>query len=72
MGKKSGKKSDEDEQSREEQAAQVEQQAEMIRIQIDVAVNGLPSGQKLTVPSDHEYYTGLVDQKLAHVIEEED
>jgi hypothetical protein len=58
--------------SREEQAAQVEAVAAMTRIQIDVAVNGLPSGQRLTVPIDHPFYAGLIDQKLAHVIEEDE
>lgn len=63
---------DSDEQSREEQAAQVEAVAAMTRIQIDVSVNGLPEGQKLTVDPNHPFYAGLIEQKMAHVIKEDE
>lgn len=65
-----------DEQSREEQAEAVVREAEasvaMTRIQIDVAVNGLPAGQKLTVDEDHPYYASLIKQKMAHVLTDDE
>jgi hypothetical protein len=68
--------------SREEIAAAVEEEARieyveqpptpMTRIEIDVAVNGLPAGQRLTVSADHPFYAGLLAQKMAHVVEEDE
>lgn len=67
-----------EEASREEIAAAVEEEARieyveqppaaMTRIMVDVAVNGLPAGQRLTVASDHPFYAGLLKQKMAHVL----
>ncbi len=61
-----------DEPSREETAAKIEAVAAMTRIEIDVSVNGLPAGQKLTVSTDHPFYAGLLEQKMAHVIKEDE
>lgn len=75
MGKDTKKKTepeavaDGDEQSREEQAEAVVREAEMVRVEILVAVNGHVKHDRVTVASDNEFYSGLVDQKMAQVID---
>lgn len=50
-------------------AEKVVVESEMMRIRISVSVNGLPSGQQLTVERDNEFYAGLLRQGLATEVE---
>ncbi len=43
-----------------------------MRVEIDVDVNGITAGQVLTVDVDNKFYSGLVQQGLAHVLKDED
>lgn len=63
---------DDDEQSIEEQAAQVSQAAndeDTHRVEILVAINGHQAHDKVTVAKSHAFYSGLLDQNLAQVID---
>lgn len=75
MGKKNKRAEAADEQvEREEPAAEekreaaekVEREAEMVSMVLDVSVNGIPAGQKLTVEKGSKLYS-FVEQGLAHV-----
>ena len=58
-----------DDQTIAEQAQQVQQAAaDTHRVEVLVAVNGHHAHDKLTVATDHPFYSGLIDQNLARVM----
>lgn len=51
------------------QAEQVTREAETMRVEILVAVNSHSVNDKVTVERDHPFYSGLVTQNMARVID---
>lgn len=71
MGKdKTEDKSVEDWEVRLDAAEKIEREAaDTHRVEVLVAINGHHAKDKLTVPVDHPFYSGLLDQNLARVID---
>ena len=51
-------------------AEKVTLEAGRMRIRINVAVNGHRPNDRLVVDRDHPFYSALVNQKLAEIVEE--
>lgn len=48
---------------------QVVLDAEMVKVRINVSINQHIAGDEVTVDRDHPFYSGLINQRLAEVID---